>query len=207
MNELISQLQTELKKPLPGKEFQDKMAPIIRGDFNSGLPLRQAAVLILLYPDEDNLYTLFMKRSEYEGVHSGQISFPGGRLEDGDETLWSTALRETEEEIGVIRNSVSYIGELSSLHIPVSNNEVFPFVGFTDKKPVFISDPIEVEYLIEAELNYLTDPLIVRTKKMFIRDIEIDVPFFDIEGHHIWGATAMILNEFIEVVRKTFQKF
>jgi 8-oxo-dGTP pyrophosphatase MutT (NUDIX family) len=206
MHPVISNIKREFEKPLPGITYQLKMAPVMRGEFITVAPPRQAGVLILIYPDNESLYTVFMKRAEYDGVHSGQISFPGGRFEEGDVSLGETALRETEEEIGISKKDVTLIGQLTPLHIPVSNIEVFPFAGYMEKKPVFFSDPFEVEYIIEAGLDYLTDPLIVQKKKMLIREIEIEVPFFNFEGHHIWGATAMILSEFLEIIRKAFPK-
>lgn len=201
MDSFISNLSLELKKTLPGESVQNKMSPIVRGDLNLTLPFREAAVLILLYPEKKKPATLFIKRTEYDGVHSGQISFPGGRNEKNDLSMGMTALRETEEEIGINSQKIKLIGQLTSLHIPVSNTKVYPFVGFIEKKQTYTADPLEVEYIIEAPIEEIINPLIVKSEKMKIRDIELEVPYFDISGHQIWGATAMILSEFIEIAR------
>ncbi|NJK87071.1 MAG: CoA pyrophosphatase, partial [Bacteroidales bacterium] len=155
----------ELKKPLPGADFQNKMAPLVRGDFGLNLPFRKAGVLILIYSYNEVFYTLFIKRTEYNGAHSGQISFPGGMYEDEDITLDCTAIRETEEETGLNRNLVQIIGRLTPLHIPISNTEVHPFVGFYGQKPVFLANPLEVQFIIEAQIELLIDPFKCKRKK------------------------------------------
>jgi len=166
-------------------------------------PLKKSGVLLLLYPCKEFIYTVFIKRTEYEGIHSGQISFPGGMFEKGDDSLAHTALRETMEETGMLFDEAIIIGKLTPLHIPVSNTEVFPYVAISDKRPAFAHDPAEVQYLIETRIDELLNPVNHKIKTMSIAGNEFEVPYFDIQNNHIWGATAMILSEFLEVVKNS----
>jgi 8-oxo-dGTP pyrophosphatase MutT (NUDIX family) len=197
----IATLKKELKKPLPGTNAQMLMAPSLRRPANVPLPMRDSGVLLLFYPVNDRLFTVFMKRTEYGGPHSGQISFPGGKSEEEDRSLVETALRESREEIGISPDAIEVLGTLSPLHIPISNFRILPVIGFMPEKPVFTTDSHEVDYLIETALEVLLKPEIVKTKTMMFGDLSFEVPYYDIDGNHIWGATAMMLSEFLEVVR------
>jgi 8-oxo-dGTP pyrophosphatase MutT (NUDIX family) len=201
----IERLKNELAKPLPGIEAQMRLSPQARNLIEPKGHTRESAVMIMLYPAGEEIRTVFIKRTEYEGVHSGQVSLPGGMRKNTDETLERTALRETFEETGVSPELIHVIGRLTSLHIPVSGNLVFPFVGICEKKPQFKPDPFEVNYLIEAGLDELTSPANKKSKIMSISGYEIDIPYFDIQGDHIWGATAMIMSEFLEIVSNCFR--
>jgi len=198
-------LKSELIKKLPGTEVQWEMASSDRMIKNfprtPGPDARVAAVLILLYPDTGTIHTLFMQRHNYDGVHGGQISFPGGKKEPADKDIIETALREAEEETGVDRSAISVIGTLTPLFIPVSKMIVTPVVGWADKKPLFVHQPEEVVYLIEAELKRFLDPGIIKIKPFEVRGELIDIRYFDYEGHVIWGATAMILNELLTIIK------
>jgi len=194
------QLEQELKKPLPGAEAQLRMAPEMRRRVNTDLPLRNGGVMVLLYPRDFVWLTVFIRRPEYIGVHSDQVSFPGGIYEERDLELVNTALRETMEETGLPVSAVTVIGQLTPLHIPVSNVTVHPFVGIMERSPVFRPDPTEVRYLIETSLDELQDNEHRKTRIMRILDRDVLVPYFDIRGNMIWGATAMILSEFLEVL-------
>jgi 8-oxo-dGTP pyrophosphatase MutT (NUDIX family) len=206
MNKFILVLKQEILKPLPGTEIQWEMASSDRMIRNfpriPGPDARVAAVLIHLYPDKGSIYTVFMQRHNYEGVHGGQISFPGGKREDSDETIIQTALREAKEETGVDPDIISVIGTLTPLFIPVSNMIVTPVVGWTEEKPDFIYQPEEVVFLINAELKRFLDPSIIKTKPFEIRGEMINVRYFDYDGHVIWGATAMILNELLTIINR-----
>jgi 8-oxo-dGTP pyrophosphatase MutT (NUDIX family) len=202
----IERLQAELAQPLPGLSAQMLMAPSLRRPGEANIPIRDSGVLLLLYPVQNIMCTVFMKRPEYGGPHSGQISFPGGKIESGDTTLVETALRESYEEIGVPPGSVRVLGVLTPLHITVSNFKVLPVVGFSAEKPNFTTDSGEVEYLIEARIDMLVDPGIVKKENLILGDQSLEAPYFDIHGQHIWGATAMILSEFLEVVRRSMEK-
>lgn len=205
MKSFIEILKSELLKHLPGTEVQWEMASSDRMIKNfprtPGPDARVAAVLILLYPDKGVIHTLFMQRHNYDGVHGGQISFPGGKTEPSDTDIIHTALREAEEETGVDRSAISVIGTLTPLFIPVSNMIVTPVIGWTKEKPAFVHQPEEVVYLIEAELKRFLDPGIIKIKPFEIRGELIDIRYFDYEGHVIWGATAMILNELLTIIK------
>lgn len=206
MDYLIKELKTELKKELPGPEVQWQMASSDRMVRNfprvPGKDARVAAVLILLYPHNDSIYTVFMQRHYYDGVHGGQISFPGGKKEEADADAVTTALREAEEETGADISEVNVIGTLTPLFIPVSNMIVTPVIGWTKKRPDFIHQPEEVVFLIEAELKRFLDPAIIKIKPFEIRGEMLDVRYFDYEGNVIWGATAMILNELLTIIKR-----
>ena len=195
-------LVVEFKKPLPGVDAQLRMSPEVRRPVSIEYPLKNAGVLILLYPHNDRIYTVFIKRTEYEGVHSGQVSLPGGMFKEEDGSLMETALREANEETGVDIFSITIIGKLTPLHIPVSNVNVYAFVGVSDSRPDFIHDPAEVQYLIEESLDELLSEVNHKTKTMTLFGNEVIVPYFDIAGNHIWGATAMIISEFSEIVKR-----
>ncbi len=199
----IEKIKHELKKSLPGMEVQYRMAPSVRINPVTLTRSVKAGVLILLYPVNQVLHTVFIKRAEYNGAHSGQISLPGGRFEVSDTSLMHTALRETREELGIDISEIELLGSLSVLPIPVSNFEVYPFIGFTKRLPVFKPDPEEVETIIQTGLSFLTDPAYVKHETMMHDDQLIEIPFYDVNGHHIWGATAMILSEFGEVLTRT----
>lgn len=206
MTDLISRLKSSFPKDLPGAQVQWMMASSNRltEDFPTepGPDARKAGVLILLWPENGTVYTVFMQRPDYVGFHGGQISFPGGKQEPGDRDLIDTALREAREETGFDTTKVDVIGTLSPLFIPVSNILVTATVASVDHKPVFNPDPGEVVFLIEAQLKTFLDPSIVKTRPMELRGGVYDVRYFALGEHVIWGATAMILNEFIEIVKR-----
>jgi 8-oxo-dGTP pyrophosphatase MutT (NUDIX family) len=197
-----SDLREQLGKPLPGEAAQLKMVPTYRHLIPLNTKDSDAGVMILIYPKEENLYTVFMKRPDYPGAHGGQISFPGGKYDTGDNNLEETALRETEEEFGVDKNTIEVLGKLTPLYIPASRFEVHPYIGYINQQPEFHPDPTEVEYIIETELISILDPGIQKLKPAVYKDFKGVIPYFDIKGHQIWGATAMILSEFIDVVRR-----
>ena len=195
-----------LAKPLPGTEIQWEMASSDRMIRNfprtPGPDARVAAVLVLLFPDKDLVHTVFMQRHNYNGVHGGQISFPGGKNEDSDKDIIHTAIREAEEETGIDPKGISVLGTLTPLFIPVSNMIVTPVVAWTDKKPDFNHQPEEVVFLINAELSRFLDPSIIKIKPFEIRGEMINIKYFDYDGHVIWGATAMILNELLTIIKR-----
>lgn len=165
---------------------------------------KKSAVLVLLFPEDEVWKTVLMLRNAYQGVHSQQVSFPGGRVEPEDQTLKDTALRETEEEIGVNRNEIKVIGNLTELFIPPSGYLVSPFVGYVEERPHFVPDQIEVNELIYPHVESLLDSSI-RTQALFesgITHTKIKAPCFVLEGHKVWGATAMMLSEFIAVLNQ-----
>lgn len=199
---LKAKLSASLKETLPGEAAHLLMASTARDRIkHSGLK-QFAAVIILLYPQNNETYTTFIKRPEYEGVHGGQIAFPGGKLEIHDLNLEHTAIRECREELG-IREDMEILGSLSPLFIPVSGFEVHPYVAFTSKKPTWHPDPDEVEKVIELSINHLLNPTNKITEKWNLNGFIADVPIYRINDQYkIWGATAMITSEFLEVYKK-----
>lgn len=166
---------------------------------------RRAAVLALFYPKNKQWHIVLIEResSNPNDRHGGQIGFPGGRYEDADEIMKNTALREAEEEVGVPSSSVEILGPLSDLYIPVSNFLVYPFVGFTTSRPSFIPQLSEVRSILEVPFSSFLDPSNLRKTNMKLaQNITLrDVPFFSINGKIVWGATAMMLNELLEVTK------
>jgi 8-oxo-dGTP pyrophosphatase MutT (NUDIX family) len=206
-NKYIDLLKAEIQKGLPGTEVQWEMASSDRMVRNfpraPGPDAAIAAVLILLYPHNGSIHTVFMQRHNYPGVHGGQISFPGGKKESADKDIIHTALREAEEETGVVPSKINIIGTLTPLFIPVSNILVTPVVGWIDKRPDFSHQEEEVVFLFDAEIDRFLDQSIVKVKAFEIRGEMIDIKYFDYDGHVIWGATAMMLNELLSILKKT----
>lgn len=191
-----------LSQPLPGRLGQISMAPkpVDEKRFSEYQPInpRRGAVLMLFYPGENDTLVPFIKRPSYDGVHGGQVSFPGGKWEEQDQGLSQTALRETEEEIGVSQSSVNLLGKLSDLYIPPSNFLVSPFIGFVEEMPMFEADPFEVDRIISCPVDLLTDLNIRKEGEIIVRDkMKLNAPYFDIEKEMVWGATAMMLGEFM----------
>lgn len=187
---------------LPGAEAHERLAPANRRDLlrmgKNSPPPRRSGVLILLYQKENKIHLVFTKRGEYKGTHSGQVSFPGGKAEPEDQNLSDTALRETWEEIGLIPSDISIIGTLSDLYVPPSNFIIRPFVGFYKGIPHFVPDPAEVAEIFSVPLSYLIHYVEEINHTVIVSNgTKMQVPGFKFGKHLIWGATAMILNEFI----------
>ncbi|MDA3943928.1 MAG: CoA pyrophosphatase [Bacteroidetes bacterium] len=201
----IRRLQLELQKPLPGIIAHRLMEPATRRSFKSNwshpTSPRQSAVLILLFPENEDIKTIFIQRNIYDGVHSGQIAFPGGRYELFDKNLINTALRETEEEVGVATTAIHPIGQLTKIYIPPSNFDVLPVVGWTSKAPILKLDPTEVSAAFCVSLSQLIDPVCKREEEIMLSNKQrLTVPCFTVDDKIIWGATSMILNEFVEII-------
>ena len=174
---------------------------------------RNGAALLLVYPSGADLtagdpgaHTLHLAltvRGSGLRNHTGQVSLPGGGVDDG-ETFEAAALREAEEEIGIDRSTVEILGRLTPLHIPVSGFLLHPIVGFASMRPAFQRAEWEVARIIEAPVSVLSDPAVVkremRTRTARGQSIDVDVPYFDIDGEKVWGATAMVLAEFCAIL-------
>lgn len=165
---------------------------------------KKAGVMALFYPGPSlQTQLLLILRKTYPGVHSNQISFPGGKQEATDANLLETALRETEEEVGVVQTEITVVRALSDLYIPPSNFEVRPFIGLYERKKPFLPQASEVEALVEVPLSALMDDRVLIMRRLstsYAREIE--VPAFELEGHVVWGATAMMLSEIKELLKK-----
>lgn len=187
-----------------GSAAQFKMAPSSRASFplpeQANAP-RLGAVLVLLYCHDGALHLVLTKRRDDLGSHAGQVSFPGGRHEP-PETYLATALRETQEEIGVAPQQLSVLGQLTPLYIPPSGFEVHPYVAyFPAGRPAFVPDRREVAQIIEVTLAQLLAPD-TRVEELWeLRGQAVTVPYFAVDGHKVWGATAMMLSEFVERLR------
>lgn len=197
-------IRAALHKPLPGLAAQLKFAPreAYRIESLRAMPpanARAAGVLVLLYPHDGTWHFPLMKRVEDGLVHGGQISLPGGSQEAG-ESLRETALREACEEIGAACAEVDVLGQLSAIYIPPSNFLVTPTVGYVDRRPDFHCDSREVAELIEVPLSTLFDQAVVKREPWPLRGATVEVPFYQIGPHKVWGATAMILSEFSMVL-------
>jgi len=195
-----------LGEPLPGISAQMKMMPRLddtsRFDITNKEKAIPGGVLILIYPHEGELYLPLMLRPEYGGAHSGQVSFPGGRKEPEDKDLLNTALRESNEELGIPEDKVEVLGELTELFIIASNFSVLPVIGYMDHRPDFIPDPREVVEIIEAPISLLLEDYTIKERPFKVgAGFQIDAPYFDINGHHVWGATAMMMSEFLTVYK------
>lgn len=201
----IYELECLLNKELPGEEAQFSMAPITRKRLvdvsKENYNPKQSAVLILLFPQANSIKTILIQRGSYNGVHSGQIAFPGGQLDEMDVDLKHTALRETSEEIGVASESVTIIGSLTDVYITPSNFLVKPFIGVVHEKPVFIAEPGEVAKVIPVDLFELNNRDIRKEKSILQSGgYTVKTPYFEIEGLTVWGATAMMISELNAVV-------
>lgn len=200
----VQELSQALAAPLPGKEAQYRMAPRPRpGSERWDAPLgdaRVGAVMALFYPREGKLTLPLILRATYEGAHSGQISLPGGGMEEMDEDVTATALREAYEEIGVAPEQVRVLGRLSTLNVIPSNYVVTPVVGWTDQRPALRADPYEVARILEIPLADLLDPVNHREEEWQLRNRRALVPYFSVQGQNVWGATAMMLSELLAVV-------
>ncbi|PWK26599.1 NUDIX domain-containing protein [Arcicella aurantiaca] len=205
-NSFIEKLTARLKEPLPGRVAHEKMASESRLKFKMPSPnerTRESAVLILFYPSENQIFLPLILRPEYDGVHGGQMAFPGGRAEKEDENLIRTAMREAQEEIGVRLTDVKVLGQLTKLFIPPSNFYVQPVIGYINHKPDFYPDPREVDKVVEIPLSEITNPQIISRKTLNVRGVEVDAPFYNIQEHTVWGATAMMISELLIIIEAT----
>lgn len=203
MKNEIEILTQALTRPLPGVDAQRRMSPSVRFTgskrYNEA-EARISSVLILLYKKGLEWYVPLIQRPKYDGAHSGQISFPGGKYEEGDVSHLDTALREAYEEIGIDRHELSFVRQLSSLYIPNSNFIVYPQVCITESEPVFVPDCREVETIIEVPVRQMLSPATIHRFVRNINGVVVDAPFYKVDNHIIWGATAMITSEFLSLL-------
>jgi len=204
-NNFITQLETQLQSRLPGKAAHQRLMPVTRKNFPASPNLSKAipsSVLILFYPKNEQPHTVFIQRPKYNGVHSGQIAFPGGKAEVSDINMQHTALRETGEEIGVNTDDIVIIGGLSQLYIPPSNFIVSPFVGYLNYKPEFFPEVKEVKEIVTVGLDELMNEKNFQMRNIEALGLKYEVPCFYVKEKVIWGATSMIVNELLEVVKR-----
>lgn len=195
----VDKLTRRLTQPLPGPPAHDVMRAAFIGlkpNFEHKLPPRPGSVLILLYPDEGAIKFPLTLRADYLGAHSGQISLPGGKAEPGENYV-ETALRECEEEIGVRKTGIEVIGRLSDFFVIPSNFLVVPVIGICRGKPEFKADPVEVAKILEGDVSDLLRRDAIQQREILAaKQFRMLAPHFEIAGEVVWGATAMMLNEF-----------
>jgi len=196
------------KEKLLSVEAHMKMAPLERvsslstKDYLDKDP-RKAAVMMLLYPKNNETHLALIVRNSYPGIHASQIAFPGGKVEPTDINLQFTALRETHEEIGITPNQIQVIKPFSELYIPPSNFLVSPFLGIVQEEVTFIPSPYEVKRVLELPLRDLLDDRIITKVVMSTSYADnISVPVFNVDKYVVWGATAMMMSELKETIRK-----
>jgi len=197
-----------LSEPLLAEAAHVMMIPNERKDLLKNLNVedknpRKAAVLMLFYPKNEKTHLVLIERNSYLGVHSSQIALPGGKVEIDDQSIAHAALRETEEEIGVSIDKINILKAFTQVYIPPSNFMVFPFLGYSNEELQFVPDPIEVAAIIELSIaDFLDETIVVNRKMTTSYSNDILVPAFKIQDYYVWGATAMILSELKEIIKK-----
>jgi 8-oxo-dGTP pyrophosphatase MutT (NUDIX family) len=201
----IERLTERHKQGLPGRNYQLKMAAMLKRSILDAPPTaRKAAVLMLLLQKNGEWHIVLTERTGNErDPHSRQISFPGGSVELSDVDLTATALRETHEEIGVEPTVIQVIGAMTDVYIPVSNFHVQPILAWTKGTPQYKRQETEVKQVIETPLSVLKNAANWKVKDIRISETQElkNVPYFDVDDKHVWGATAMMLAEFLEILR------
>lgn len=203
----LATLRERLGGPLPGHEEVMLMSGYRRPDLASVMdqvpPPRRSAVLVLLHPLADELHTLLMVRPAYEGVHSGQVAFPGGHHEPGDADDAATALREFREETGADVAGFTVVRNMTPVYIPPSRALVTPVIAYADALGTLRPDPREVAALIHTPVAHLLRDDILKRTNLYVQAAgrELDVPYWDVQGHVVWGATALMIAELREMLR------
>lgn len=198
-------LKEKLQGELPGIKAHSKMLPPgrrLKTYDNEISSVKQSSVLLLLFPEGDQLYTCLTKRPQTMKHHPGQISFPGGKVEKEDRSAEMTALREAREEVGINPDAIEILGKLSDLYVEVSKFSIQPFLAWADQKPDFLVDFGEVEELILFPVSdFVTNEIISETELETVTG-PLQIKYYPYNGEFIWGATAMILSELIEILKK-----
>ena len=200
-HDLIEQVRERLSHPLPGHDDFRELSGYQRPDLATVKrqvpPPKESGVLALLYPSGSELHTMLMLRPAYDGVHSGQVGFPGGHREPGDTDIVATALREFQEETGAESASFDVLGTLTPVYIPPSRALVTPVIAYTAKLGELNPDPREVAALIPVAVSHLMRDDILKRTKLFVSILqrEVEAPYWDVDGHVVWGATALMIAE------------
>ena len=198
----IEKIQENLKKELPAEKAHQIMEALF-AKYQTLKPTeetRKSAVLMLLYPIDDEIYFPLILRNSYDGFHSNEVGFPGERFEETDENLIQTALREAEEEIGVNPDEVKILGTLTEIYIGPSDFSVLPVVGYIPHRPNFNPDSREVQQIFELKMDSFLDPNIIGCSEISIPGDLVTTPYYKVNGHKVWGATAKIILELLFVL-------
>jgi len=201
---LVENLKINCAGELHGETAQNMMLPKSRVDIkfpNTTEHAIPSAVLILLYPNKDDISFILTERTNDVLHHKGQISLPGGSWEEGEQ-LYETAMRETEEEIGIPMDEINIVCELTPLFVKVTGYMIHPFVGYVHQKPNITPDPNEVKNVFTSSISELLNPNNTLSELWTIRKTPVDVPFFKFDKYKVWGATAMILSEFKQCIEE-----
>ncbi len=199
--QIEAQVRAALDASGPRHDTHNAFAPRPRTGWQAGVipaGARAAAALVLFYPVAHRVHLVLTRRAGTLGQHAGQVSLPGGSV-DGDESVEGAALREAQEEIGLTAN-VRVVGPLSPLYIPVSNFALHPVVAVSDERPQLTPAAAEVERILEVPMDELRHPDHLRQGWRWIQDQAIRVPYFELQGERVWGATAMVLGELLAVL-------
>ena len=203
---LVTTLVSHLQRPLPGHAAHALAAP--KGRLNTAEYLsmnpsyKSGCVIMLVFPEVNHTRMLLMERADGDDIHSGQISFPGGKREMDDRSMEETALRETYEEVGIDPAELKIIGKLSDLYIPVSNYLVHPFIALAERLPATKLNPREAKRILIPPLDiFMLDQMPQDRFKSKVGGW-INAPYFPFESYKIWGATAMMISELVEIIKK-----
>jgi 8-oxo-dGTP pyrophosphatase MutT (NUDIX family) len=205
LNKLSQKLQNSLENNLPGKNEQYRMLVKAEQPYtfdNTEEDAIQSAVLLLIYEENGNICFMLTERTQTVEHHRGQISLPGGAQEP-DENLSDTALRETEEELGILVDNIKILGALTPLFVSITGFMIYPFVGVTTVPLNVISEPSEVAAVFSVNMNDLINDTNMKTESRILRGYDVDIPYFSLSGHKVWGATAMILSEFKAILKES----
>ncbi len=202
-----NELYQAFQLPLPGEAAQQALKPYLKINKNLDIPQliqpKLGAVMALIYPVNDEPHLLFIERPVYDGVHSGQIAFPGGKIEKKDASYLDAALRETQEEIGVDPKKISVVGSLSNLFVFASNFMVYPYVGVLQEPPVLLLEEKEVASVLQVPLHTFLQPEIIKEKPIKnALGFTLMAPYYDIQGKVLWGATAMMVSELAAILQR-----
>lgn len=211
ISEFINKLPISTPTTVESIDSHAKMEPVDRVEFMKTFDIekfspKNAAVMALVYPKNEIAHLVLILRTSYNGVHSSQVAFPGGKAEQFDENFWATAVRETHEEIGVLPTDIKYVCDLTPLYVPPSNFMVYPFLGYSNFEPNFVLDPKEVAGIIQISVNdflYRTKVMSKNLTTTYMIDKQVNG--FEIDNHFVWGATAMILSELKDLLINTLK--
>ena len=202
-------IKKKLSETLPGIDSHLKMAPpqravALKGGLDQKSNAKKSAVMMLFFVDNAELHMIVIRRSNYVGIHAGQIAFPGGRYEEEDGDVEVTAFREIEEEIGITHDKIELLGRLSDIYVQPSNFLISIFVGFLNEKPVYHRQEREVAEVIEIPFREFFDENVIKYKDFYVGSLKAsaNAPYFDVANVEIWGASAMVIHEFLDIIQK-----